>query len=799
MPKTSYEEINSKIQKLSRSFEILRGKGKIDFNDMEIDVVLPYLMLNADNFGELINQTIEKYPTKVEFILDILQCQDENVQDPIFDEGNAKSNLAFMKQKLSNIENDIKITEFSLTSYESYFSLVFPILYFRFRKEFKLSTFIDALSMVGESSYVTMCFTFPNFIVPLFVRCRDHVIRARIAALSPLFRYTLIPRLVNDPNIFSFLCIHFFGLNGPEILLHNFDCNIQMIPDIYKRLLNQDNDSEAYYLLIARCCAIKKSIEKEEMQKFMSSEAKKTKQLFMALLFYVTTYYEGLFEKITKYFTSDNEIFEEALGYIRSLTYIESGHIKIKIKNKIKNIIGHEFEIMGRNIFYDKFVAYLRSSITSVWDYLKSHTYGLSILKIVASNENKQSIVEYFPTSILNLTEFDIPEYEAMEYLVESYKAPIPDIRKVFTLEQMIENPAPALALTIIYLSKDHSMLKKVPLKIVFSASVDSPIFYHLASRIKEYMYNITNDLDKLPLPLETFVNTSPTECLNILKDISPDNMDQLNKEFYEKWCLLHYSQSLEFSLNTLSLLGAPSYFVYPTFIKSLPIHVLRNKYSLKIVLTCIITVLGSFSTYQENNGELYGSVVIIVYDLLDLFNDSLIDKETLGIYISKLLYNGGFLCNYFFERGISKSVLVDFCKYVPLPRVFFSALEEYAKKCEYRKLPFSISFMATYLETNSLSDHNLSIHNDTYQNYSYNDFAFIIARRIKDFISPEKIHNMKDIDWMNVTRDIMKIVQHTSSDNFNKSINEVLEDLEKIYPDISDARTEMLKRLYTP
>lgn len=627
--------------KLSNLFEMLHG-GQVNQiqneEDLELDITLPFLVLNAKEFRHIFAKIRSKPSFRVSAMISVFQSDLERIDDSQSPPQNIDSlpdgqKLAYLKRDLERQTNGEKVELFHFHAYARYLADVFPILYNRFKSEFPFKTFINVLKDMSEHAILSTCFAFPHFITPLFRILPDPFLKTFLAVLSPQLRPILLPQLNIEPKTLSILYVHYFGNNSSSLLLQKFGCNFMPLREAIDQLLKINCNTRAYFLCIARMCACIRTITETEIKVMLKCTDSK---LLCSLFFYLHLFPSNYINVVIDHMCSKKEYFIDLMLFFSTLYFNNTD----QVAQWISSNLGQSFTSVSKGTFYHEITT--KANIAdNVFKYCVGHPKSLMMIGSTIIQATSLDLQIQIAKAIECLEEVTPSDMESINKFMLSYAQSdrLPDIiaeivsdKPFFDVQKIRENAAPATAACIMVMllnsPRRKSLLQHIPVRLILSACHKYLVFFAFCEILRQ-CFPFSADEEFLSLTMDDIkVSRHPREVLEDLKLHKDDISDEL---FYE-WRISHFISSFDFVLATLLNLGAPMRLSNLQFLFSLPDSVLHQKNSFKIALTCCLDVIQA----DENVEEM--AVIVLLIDAIEKLADSRIDRESLGWFISHLI-----------------------------------------------------------------------------------------------------------------------------------------------------------------
>ncbi|EAY03450.1 hypothetical protein TVAG_412540 [Trichomonas vaginalis G3] len=694
-------QIITECFKLSNLFEMMHsGQGNQiqTEEELELNVVLPFLVLNAKEYRPVFSKLKSKPSFRIQSMIAVHQAPIEPIPDEApqqsIDSLTDGQKVAYLKRDLDKQTRGEPIELFNFQAYSRYLADIFPILYNRFKAEVPFITFVTILLGMDETAILSTCFAFPHFITPLFMRLTNQIIRIKLAVLAPQFRPILLQQLVIDPKTLSVLYVHYFGINSPSLLLEKFDCNFQPLTEAIEKLLTIKCDTKAYYLCIARMCACLRSMNESEAKVLIKCPDTK---FLCSLFFYIHVFPPTYINTIIDYMCAKKESFIDMMLFFSNL-YFDNTDL---VAQWITTYLGKSFNTISKGTFFHELSC--RPNLPEyVKKYVDNHPKALSIIGSTLSQSGPDEVREHFARAIGSLTEVTSSDFESINKFMQalSQNADLPDIieeivsdKPFFDVQYIKKNPAPATAACLLVMMlnspRKRDMLQHIPVRLILSACSKYEVFFIFCDILRT-CFPFADDERFLSLSMDDI--TTPRHPREVLEDIR-NNPDSISDELYEEWSACHFISSFDFVLATLKNLGAPMRLTNLQFVFQLKDSVLHHKNSLKIVLTCTLDIIHGDENVEE------ASVCVCLCDAVDRFSDSRIDREVLGWFISILIRAPKrFILILSKEFPVSMSKI--FAKYIKLTDSLANELLNGINTFTLSRYPTILSLMIAYSET---------------------------------------------------------------------------------------------------
>lgn len=740
---------------LSDAFVKLHGFSSnndvISIKEDDYKIILPYLFFNPKQFP-----SISRSP----HILFRLSYMQELFETSIEAGQNSFQNLPLLfeecqhpSQKIQFLQRDLAIIEqndkgiqplfLNLLQYSQYISDCLPILYAKFSSFFKLSTFISVAFSIGEIAVKSFCFCFPNIIFPVFqtalAKSSTDSLIISIATLSPNHRPLLHPKLIKFPLIFSLLAIKFFKEESPLIILSSIQGCYPEIKNELIALSKNDNLTPSFYKLYARCCSSLCSIEKVDYEILKKC---KDEKLIIATLFNIGSDQTKIFNDFIQMFTSSSN--PTTMPFLYDLIYdLKEEKNDYKVSNKIKNILGDDYDWQIKRSFYNHFFTSFKT-IELKSKFIGTDLNGLKIFSWLINDLDTNCSINWLPEIISTLTKFDVNGASYIYSIVNSIKnKKVEDFRmvienfvrkvknNVFDLNEIAKNPAPAIASTIFILESekqirsvtkifDFSIINFLPLRFVVCCASQSEncssVFEILDKLCNNCAGHVFYQIPYMTLKPDFLLSKGdPQLFLRTLSEIIFKNeINLINESTYSDWMIHRFISPFQYSVDTVYALGGPINIEQLHQVFDFSKEILHNKYLLQIIFICMIDYIALFEKvypHSDKEKNFNDSVVLILYSALNLLKDQLIYKNAVYDFLNDLIFISPWIVKPFIIQGCDTELIYSITHGVSALDTFWNTIKDITKSvCNKQNvLVFILQFVSHLIDMNRSWRANMS------------------------------------------------------------------------------------------
>ena len=658
-----------KCVKIASAFDKFQKMKSDDIkeDDLDLDIVLPYIVLHAKDNRNIFKKFQNKSPSfRVQSMISIFTSQEEPINETDFSNINLESysdgqKLSFFKMDLELAAKGENCKIFSLNNFSRYLSDIFPILYNRYKSQFPFKAFIHALMFMTENAVIATCFAFPQFIMPMFNKTSSFSIKAQLSVMSSSFRPILLGKLIPNPYVVATLIIEYLGQQAPEYLLYVFDCDFNELAEPMQPLLRANYQSKAFYLCIARFCACgDRSIRDSEVDKMLKCNDSK---LLAALFFYLRIINLNKMGQIVDRFLLDKESFIDLMTFYCAISSRDSN----KVSNLMIQYLGPAFTQYDTTAFYHELTNRKHQLIGYLSQNALDHPNALAFLGSLMP-QNSDTLKDMMAPAMFSLKTITNLELGTFFDFIQkfSYVEQLPDVvediikqKPFFEIDSIRKNPAPATAAAMLILclpltNKSKQLLQKVPIRLILAACNRYDVYYAFCQAVYK-TFSFAEDEPFMSLAMEDIKPSMP--LLDVLHKIKT-NPSEITKETLDEWKIHHFLNSFNFVIQTLQCLGAPMNLSNLQFVFEFDQSILCNEYSLKIIFICVLDIISVDSSVVEE------SVILLLFDAIDHFADSRFDRPIIGWFIGVLLRKPK---RYFIllDKGIKDTVLTEFGEFV--------------------------------------------------------------------------------------------------------------------------------------
>lgn len=728
------ESINNALE-LSDVFVKLHGfssnNESISIKDEDHDIILPYLFFNPKYLGiipksphilfrlsymrELFEANIDDDPS----LFDKLPSLFEECQSPFQKITFLRRDLAIIEERNNNNnENNSNNPKFlNLLQYSQYISDCLPILYARLYSSYKLSTFISVAFGIGENAIKSFCFCFPNVIFPVFrailianstemsrniadsaVGSSNYSLLINIVTISPNHRPLLHPKLLMYPLIFSLLAIKFFKEESPLIILSSIQgCYPEIKPQLLT-IAKQGNLSPSFYKLYARCCSVQSALDNADYDILKGC---KDDKLIICTLFNIDQTQSQIFSNFLQNFSRNSS----SMSFLFDLIYDLKEKKNDDLSYKIKNVLGDDYDWQVKHTFYNYFCTSLKN-IELKSSFLGTDLDGLKIFSWLIDESETTCSFNWLPNIIFTLTKVDVNAFHYLLVIlnfiktkkIEDFKLTIEqfmkDANKVFELQKVAKNPAPAIAVLFLLLeaekiilhqtnSFDLSLINKLPLRFVICCASQfencSSIFYIISKLCNSYAGHVFYQSPYMTLSPEYLLSKGNSEefLIQLADIVFKKEFHLITEDTYADWMIHRFISPYQYVVDTIYALGGPLGIEQLHQIFEFPKEVLRNKFLAKIIFICLIDIVALYEKiypHSEKEKSFNGSVVLVLHSAFDLLKDPLIDSKAVFNFINDLFY----ISPWIFKTLIVQGCDVDLIHSITHGATFFNDFMDY-------------------------------------------------------------------------------------------------------------------------
>ena len=657
--------------------------------DLDIDIVLPYIILHAKDNRTIFKKFQNKSPSfRIRSMISIFNSKEEPVEISNFFNLNLDSftdgqKLTLFKNDINRVMQGEDPTVFSLNNFSRYLSDIFPIFYNRYKSEFPFSAFVRVLKYMSENASLATCFAFPQFIMPVFNRSYSQTLNAQLSVMSAALRPILLDKLMIDPYIRCALIIEFLGKQAPEYLLQTFNFDFKGLSEPMQPLIRATYNSKAYYLCFARYCACRdRSILDSEANKILKC---KDSKLLAALFFHLSSISINAMNQIVDRFLQDKDSFIDLMTLFSLVAFDEYE----SVSNMIGQYLGPECSDSNKGLpFYQQLLSRTHQLINYLSQNALDHPKALIFIGSLMPNnaEDLKDMIAPAMYALKTVTNHDIATlYKFIDKF--GHKDQIPDViediinqKLFFEIDDIRKNPAPAVAASMLILhipqkNKIQLLIQKIPIRLVLSACNNYEFYYNFCQEVTKILSFAEEPF--LSLKMDDIKPTTPLlQLLNIIKN----NPTEISEETLNEWRIHHFLNSFHFVIQTMQSFGAPMNLSNLQFVFDLDSSILSNKNALKIIFICVLDIISFDNTVDPQ------SIYLLFFESISHFADSRIDKETIGWFVGVILGIPRFFFS-LLDRGIKDTVLAEFGEYVKLTNPMVDIMKKAAENLAISKL----------------------------------------------------------------------------------------------------------------
>jgi hypothetical protein len=669
---------------LSAAFSNLRAGKEFQPTDEVLEIILPYCFFNPPAFRSLPAPIQKRQDISYRFNLmrGLFDSQIKFCTDSFDACREPGHRLAHLKNDLDLIKDGGDPLVLVLNQYERFMIDSLAVLYARYRTTYSLSVFISAASTVSENAMISLCFTFPHFIPPMFKEALCLKLSPRVICplclLSLSHRPFLLPKLSTfDPVCYALLATRCFPDQSPSLITAASNDGLPAIRSELQRICQKSNLSSRFFLCQARCCAMDATMTDHDAELL---DACRDETLLICVLFTV----DNPGGKILRDFFERFQRTDSSMRLIFEIICDENGVGSRIIHQTLGEGCNWELRLSFRNhVLKSLDVSELKPS------WFGSDASSLAFLSFFKDELSYMSIKAILRGCLNDMTSVSLASIDVLEHFVFLVNQKAQDMQAivrevlsncsaVFERDFVHKNPCPALFYTVLILTAEMRIaprgdsgeilfpqINTFPLRWVLCCASQNaacapviPYFCKLLHSAASHVFCQPYGMTQKPSYFLKFGETF--------------DFDSLTEESVESWMAHRFMSSFDFVFGTISRLGGPSEFAQLHQAWNVPISVLRDRVKLKILSICLLDLAALFEKIRENT-DYNNSVAVIFFKAIDLLKDPLIDAGILCELLDGLLnivQNPFWLLGMMVNGTIDESLIEIIAKSVPYLRV---------------------------------------------------------------------------------------------------------------------------------
>jgi len=658
---------------LSDSYEKLHSKQEIIAKNIDFKIALPYILINNHLFRDLLEEIKPSSSFRIKCMSSLFNSRNVNIEakTQIFDDMIDSERFIVLKNDIELLSRKEMPKYLFLETYKQFMSDALPILYLVLKNEYPLSIFVSAAFHIGEFSILSLCFCFPVFVVPCFLNSRSYpelyVLPMKLASLVPSLRSILLPQISTNKSLYGPLLCYYLKKKAPAFLLNIPLESYNGLRDYLVRYSFDDN--EQYYLMLARCCAKDGKIEEADIDNLMKSQNTK---LIISVLSTVDHLPTTKYDLVLRRFQRNSEDTIELLEFIECNEF----NRKYYLNSLINKYLGPLFSFK-QNYFSSEFIS--RINIESLSP-LFSDYRGLLIASVLLQKTTNDIISFYYSKSLSLAHNVNSRIFESIETYVNMCLSRTTDglgvVLKIldrfdfFSTQSILEYPersVNALYLTLC-LPKSESVyefLMTIPIRLIYIISVDYDVFPVFCKQITKHVSSFLLQSSLISISLSFLPKDISQE---FVLDIIKNNPQMIDENVFQKWEYCRILFSFKFIVLTLKCFGAENWYYHPHQLAVFPKHILTNSWILKILLNSLYDLMESY--FQDS-----GSSLIILHQVIELYEDPNIDQSIIGEFIYNTLLNNDDRLKYIMTYGFKLNFICRFAQSLPFSPVLFDRM----------------------------------------------------------------------------------------------------------------------------